>query len=367
MSRLAPLLAVALLAAAPSRGALAEDVPEVPARHLLVAWRGAAGSTVVRTRDEAFSRARLLRAEVARPGADFAAVAKSQSDDAVTAPTGGFLGFLGEGSAAPAVLATARALAPGEVSEPVESPAGWHVVLRLADAEALDLLATVSAAFLGARFPFAGAREDLTASRPGSRTRDAALAAARKAADFVRAGTRFPDLPKDLEARPFNRRGWIPRVLRRGTAMADYRAFEDAVFATAVGSVSDPIETPVGWVVFRRVPWFRARVDHLVVMHLQSPDAPPAIRRTRTQAKARAEEALAKLKAEPTSWSRIVAEYSDDRFTSSTGGALGLREPGLDGLPIAFELDEAAALMPKGSIGGVVETPMGFHVLRRRD
>jgi peptidyl-prolyl cis-trans isomerase D len=63
-----------------------------------------------------------------RAGADFATLAKKYSDDADSAKKGGDLGDVAPGILPPALEKAAAALKPGEVSEPVRTSFGFHLV-----------------------------------------------------------------------------------------------------------------------------------------------------------------------------------------------------------------------------------------------
>lgn len=63
-----------------------------------------------------------------KAGADFAKLAKEQSQDPGTAAGGGDLGFFPKGQTDPAFEAAAFALKPGGLSEVVESQFGYHVI-----------------------------------------------------------------------------------------------------------------------------------------------------------------------------------------------------------------------------------------------
>ncbi len=71
--------------------------------------------------------------KLASKSADFAALAKAESDDAQTAAKGGEIGWLTEAQMVPGIRSTATALARDAVSEPVRLDDGWHV-LKLLDA-----------------------------------------------------------------------------------------------------------------------------------------------------------------------------------------------------------------------------------------
>ena len=77
---------------------------------------------------EAKAQAKLDVAVKAIKSGDFAAVAKSQSDDASSAQRGGDLGFLPESQIQPEIKTAAAALAKGGVSDPVRLNDGWHLI-----------------------------------------------------------------------------------------------------------------------------------------------------------------------------------------------------------------------------------------------
>ena len=65
---------------------------------------------------------------VLKGGADFAQVAKECSDDKGSAQRGGSLGQFGKGMMIPDFETAAYALKAGEMSEPVKTPVGWHII-----------------------------------------------------------------------------------------------------------------------------------------------------------------------------------------------------------------------------------------------
>ena len=84
--------------------------------------------------------ARQRAAEVARRargGEDFATLARQMSDDTASRESGGVLGEIQPGSLPEALDQAIAALAPGGVTDPVQGPAGWHV-LRLVSRRAVE-------------------------------------------------------------------------------------------------------------------------------------------------------------------------------------------------------------------------------------
>jgi parvulin-like peptidyl-prolyl isomerase len=100
------------------------SAPEmVEARHILISptGPGAAADQIAHNRADS-----LLK--VIRAGEDFGAVARVVSDDPATAPSGGSLGLFARGAMLPEFEKVAFALKPGEVSEPVKTEVGWHLI-----------------------------------------------------------------------------------------------------------------------------------------------------------------------------------------------------------------------------------------------
>jgi peptidyl-prolyl cis-trans isomerase SurA len=95
-------------------------VTQIHARHILIKT-----SKIV---DDAQAREKLesLRQRIEH-GESFAELAKRYSEDA-SAPQGGDLGWLSPGDTVPAFEQAMDALKDGQVSEPVKTPFGWHLI-----------------------------------------------------------------------------------------------------------------------------------------------------------------------------------------------------------------------------------------------
>jgi parvulin-like peptidyl-prolyl isomerase len=107
------------------------DLTQARARHILVRFKGS--PLPVRpdqqdlTEADALTRILELRKRIVA-GEDFAEVAKKESDDTGTAAQGGDLGTFGKGQMVPAFEAAAFAMKPGDLSDPVKSQFGYHLI-----------------------------------------------------------------------------------------------------------------------------------------------------------------------------------------------------------------------------------------------
>jgi peptidyl-prolyl cis-trans isomerase C len=97
---------------------------QVRVRHILV---GAPADAPAQQREAARREAESLLARV-RAGEDFAELAGETSDDPGSRGQGGLLPWLGRGETVPPFEQAAFGLEPGQVSEVVESPFGYHVI-----------------------------------------------------------------------------------------------------------------------------------------------------------------------------------------------------------------------------------------------
>lgn len=100
-------------------------------RHILVRMKGSQapmqpGSKDL-TEEEALAKARELRKKIA-DGGDFAELAKTESDDPGSGQNGGDLGTVRRGSMVPSFEQAAFALPVGQVSEPVKTNFGYHLI-----------------------------------------------------------------------------------------------------------------------------------------------------------------------------------------------------------------------------------------------
>jgi hypothetical protein len=109
-----------------------------------------------------------------------------------------------------------------------------------------------------------------------------------------------------------------------------------------------------------RAPPEAIAAQHVLVAYRGAKNAPKGVVRSKSEAKARAEEVAAKAKA-GADFSQLVAEYSDDPGSKSNAGNLGKfkREKMIK----AFS--DAAFALAVDETSGAVETEFGFHVIKR--
>jgi parvulin-like peptidyl-prolyl isomerase len=101
--------------------------------------------------------------------------------------------------------------------------------------------------------------------------------------------------------------------------------------------------------------------QHILIAYKGAKNAPYAVSRTKEEAKKRAEEALAKAKDPSMDFEDVVALYSDDPASKERRGSLGK----ITKDKVVKEFADAAWALDEGQISGVVETPFGFHIIKR--
>lgn len=193
--------------------------------------------------DEAAARAEASRiAALAAAGdADFAALARENSDDAGSRATGGDLGWITRGTMGDAFDAALFALEPGAVSAPVRTDFGWHVIL-LRDVQAGDSV------------PFEEVREDL-AREAEAEARDVAFNdMAGRVVDEVYANPGDLSGAAAIAGVQVQASGLLARG--EGSGVLAEPAVQRAAFSEVLvedGTVSDPIDAGDGRTVLLRV------------------------------------------------------------------------------------------------------------------
>jgi peptidyl-prolyl cis-trans isomerase C len=105
---------------------------QVRARHILIRTEGSPVPLKPGEKDltdaEGLAKATQIIAQI-KGGEDFAAIAAKESDDTGSAANGGELGWFSRGQMVPSFEEAAFRLKPGELSGPVKSQFGYHIIL----------------------------------------------------------------------------------------------------------------------------------------------------------------------------------------------------------------------------------------------
>ncbi|MGN6581739.1 MAG: peptidylprolyl isomerase [Bordetella sp.] len=117
----APEPGVQQLETIPSAAAGTVEITQTHARHILIKV------SAVMTSAEARQKLEEIRQRIVSGQTTFEAMARQYSQDN-TAAQGGDLGWLNPGQTVPAFEQAMNRLKPGEISEPIESPFGWHLI-----------------------------------------------------------------------------------------------------------------------------------------------------------------------------------------------------------------------------------------------
>ncbi len=196
--------------------------------HILVMVPAQAGPDQIEVR----RRKALQALSELRRGADFARVAATYSD-APDALQGGSLGWRPAGRLPGLFLEAIEALKPGEVSDILRSPNGFHVVKLL---EKRGKTAAPGVQQTHARHILLRAREGLTEADARERLL--------RLRERILAGTDFAELAKlhseDASAQKGGDLGWVAA----GDTVPE---FERAMNALKDKEISQPIQSPFGW------------------------------------------------------------------------------------------------------------------------
>ena len=187
-----------------------------------------------------------------------------------------------------------------------------------------------------------------------TRSLDEARALAGELHTRAEAGEDLGALAREFSDGPSAPRGGGLGTYLVGTMVPD---FERAVASVEPGAIGPLVETPFGVHVVRRDAVVRAHIAHLIVSHAEAHQ--PLSARTREEAQRKINDALARVKS-GTPFAEVVAALGD-RDGAGEGGDLGWISPG----QMIPSFETAAFALKPGEVSAVVETPYGYHILRR--
>lgn len=328
----------------------AADRPtKLNASHILIPHAASQEGNATRTKAEALELAKEISAKAQAKGADFAELAKKHSEGP-SGPDGGDLGNFEPGQMVPAFSEATVKLKIGEISGPVESQFGYHIIQRKKLVE--DLCAS------HILIQYAGSSR---ATESIKRTKEEALKLAKEVARKAQAkDADFAALAKEHSDGPSGPNGGDLGVFAPGQMI---KSFSAATVLLKVGQVSDPVESDFGYHVILRKeippPPRSVSARHILIQYKGSSRADGSITRTQEQAKTRIDEVVTKLKAGE-DFETLAKEYSDGP-SGPRGGDLG---EFLEGAMHPKFNDSVFGLEVDGT-SDIVETPFGYHVIYR--
>jgi parvulin-like peptidyl-prolyl isomerase len=328
--------------------------PEYSGAHILVAYKGArrANPKITRSKDEAKKLAEKLVKQAKAAPKKFAELAKKHSDGP-SAKKGGSLGTWRKGRMVPAFDKAVAGLKIGQIADkPVETPFGFHVIIRNKLGDKVS----------GAMIVISHDKVRRSRPRPGQKPRskeDAQKLANKLVAELKKNPKKFAELCKKHSDGPAKDRGGYLGVWRAG---AGHPMFDKHISALKVGQVSKVVDSPFGLGIFQRmkVPSMHAG-SHILLAYKGGRRSRPWIKRTKDEAKALAAKLIKEIKADPKKFETLANKHSDGP-TARYGGDLGQWHKG----QMVKAFDETIAKLKDGQVHPEpVESPFGFHVIRR--
>lgn len=314
------------------------------ASHILVHVDPAADAA---TQKAAEQKAERIAAQAKQPGADFAALARANSDDTGSKAAGGDLGWVEKGLMAKPFEDALFSMQPNEIRGPVKSEFGYHVI-QLRETKA------------GQQIPFEQAREKLVSEQAEADREKAFNDVAGRLVDLVyKNPTSLGPAAKQLNlpmqtAGPFSRGPGTTGIA--GNQAVQRAAFSDTLIQD--GTVSDPIE--IG-------------VDHSVLIRVVQHN--PARAQTLAQVRDRV---IAEIRAERTSKAAaaaadaLLARVAKGETLQAVATAEGLTTNAVPSIPRGApvptqEANEAVFAAPRPAPGkastGKVAMPDGGYLL----
>ncbi|MDF1700956.1 MAG: peptidylprolyl isomerase [Planctomycetota bacterium] len=287
-------------------------------------------------------------------GESFEDVARGRSAHG-SSVDGGFLGFV-RTDVETAFGGAVQAMRPGQVSPPIRTKQGWHIIKRHSFDDGRKLEQRY-------RIPTHGVFvtwDDPTRPSPraAGRTKEQAYAAAIELRDKLASGAITLDLAMEVYTPPERRapEAFIGPTANRGQNGEIFAALQ----ASKPGALLGPFDTPEGFAVLVRGRYLRSLFRHILIQHTASEERDLSVSRTPQQAAELAQKILERVLADRSAWDAQAEAHSDDKWSRTTRGRMGVLHPG--GLPPGFSAfayeQKPDTIHPK-----VVQTPFGFHVV----
>ena len=197
-------------------------------------------------------------------------------------------------------------------------------------------------AYKGARLP----KQNIYYDKSGAKEAAAKLSdlARRKGVSFSDLIKRFSDLPQQPK---------LPLL----SAKNNLSDFLQPALKLKVGQISDPVDSPYGFLIFNRVNVDAVTASHILISYKGALRS--ETNRDRREARKLAEKILKELKSGK-DFAELARKHSDGP-SGPKGGELGRFERG----QMVPEFDQAVFRLETGAISEVVETKFGYHIIKR--
>lgn len=315
----------------------------VEARHILI---GVAPDASENDVEEARKKAEDVYGK-AKAGEDFSELAKNYSEGP-SKDSGGYLGFFTRDAMVKPFADKAFSMKPGEISEPVKTEFGWHVI-------------KVESSFPESTTSFANAKDDIKRQLEGDELKSLAYNAAGVAFDAIIEGDDLDQAAlltdkKVFEAGPFP-------INWKGSVVSDSEKFAETAFSLPVDGLSDVVQLGDAYYIIQPVqriesqPLALEQVRHRVLAELTKTGR-------QDQAKKNAEAVLAAVK-EKTS----IADVAKEKGLSVKSTPLFIRtsnvqdfENSPDVLKASFSVSENQPIYPE-----VIQGGDGYYIVAFRE
>jgi parvulin-like peptidyl-prolyl isomerase len=347
---------------------LLDDSTRLAGNHILITYKGSKlypshlalpPEISQRSREEALALAGALAAKAKAAPASFAELARTQSEDVFTARYGGSFGVVGLAGLPQEVGAALLAMREGEVSGPIESPIGFHILMRT------PLPKDIQLSGRSLLITYAGAPETAV-DDPASITRTRAQARALATTLWAQAKKKPESFPELIRKHSDGLRALDGGYLGVWMLVNGKRDphLSLPLLSLTEGQISEVLETPFGFQIFQRLtpvePETLAASAIVVPYRTPGDPADDAPSLTRAEASTRIRTVREQLTADPTRFAELARQYpmSED----NTEGKLDPWQQG--------DQDDAIELaVLKLDVGGI-SPPLEVHhrfVILRRD
>ena len=123
------------------------------------------------------------------------------------------------------------------------------------------------------------------------------------------------------------------------------------------GQISDPVDSPFGYLIFQRVSMEVVTASHILITYEDAQRA--TNNRNRKEARKLAEQILKELKSGK-DFAELARQHSDGP-SGPKGGDLGRFTRG----QMVPEFDKAVFKLKQGTVSDIVETQFGYHIIKR--